>query len=199
MITIVSGLPRSGTSLMMQMLVAGGMTPLSDGERQADADNPRGYLEFEPVRNLLNDSKWLNEARGSAIKIVAPLLAALPPGLPCRVILCERDMEEVLDSQQSMLMRRNQLPSGATPERRQVLKDEYVRMLGRVKAMLAERPDTQLLVIEHRNVIANPAVAAQQVNRFLDGVCDAAKMAGVVDAALHRNRSAEKPPAARAR
>ena len=94
--------------MLMQMLAAGGMDILSDGLREADEDNPRGYLEFEPVKNLLNDSKWLFEARGKAVKIVAPLLAALPPGLPCRVILSERDLDEVLDSQERMLARRNQ-------------------------------------------------------------------------------------------
>ncbi len=78
--------------------------------READEDNPRGYLEFEPVKNLLKDSKWLFEARGKAVKIVAPLLAALPPDLACRVILCERDLDEVLDSQERMLQRRNQPP-----------------------------------------------------------------------------------------
>ena len=90
---VVTGLPRSGTSMLMQMLAAGGMTVLSDGLREADEDNPRGYLEFEPVKNLLKDSTWLFEGRGKAIKIVAPLLAALPPGLACRVILSERDLE----------------------------------------------------------------------------------------------------------
>jgi tetratricopeptide (TPR) repeat protein len=84
---VVTGLPRSGTSMLMQMLAAGNVSVLSDELRAADEDNPRGYLEFEPVKNLLKDSRWLMDARGRAIKIVAPLLAALPPGLACRVIL----------------------------------------------------------------------------------------------------------------
>jgi hypothetical protein len=91
-LVVVTGLPRSGTSMLMQMLAAGGMRVLSDGLREADEDNPRGYLEFEPVKNLAKDSKWLFEGRGKAVKIVAPLLAALPPGLACRVILSERDL-----------------------------------------------------------------------------------------------------------
>jgi hypothetical protein len=138
-LVVVTGLPRSGTSMLMQMLAAGGMRFLSDGLREADEDNPRGYLEFEPVKNLLKDSKWLFEGAGKAVKIVAPLLAALPPGLACRVILSERDLDEVLDSQERMLVRRNQ-PLAATPERRRMLKDEYARTLDRVKAMLARRP-----------------------------------------------------------
>ena len=185
---VVTGLPRSGTSMLMQMLAAGGLGVLSDGLREADEDNPRGYLEFEPVKNLLKDSKWLLEGRGKVVKIVAPLLAALPPGLACRVILSERDLKEVLDSQERMLVRRNQ-PLAATPERRRMLRDEYERTLGRVKAMLARRPDTQLLVIEHRNAISDSLLTAEKVNNFLGGGLDVAKMAAVIDPTLHRNRA----------
>jgi predicted AlkP superfamily phosphohydrolase/phosphomutase/tetratricopeptide (TPR) repeat protein len=185
---VVTGLPRSGTSMLMQMLAAGGMVVLSDGLREADEDNPRGYLEFEPVKNLLKDSKWLFEQRGKVIKIVAPLLAALPAGLPCRVILSERDLDEVLDSQQRMLIRRNQ-PLAATPERRRMLKDEYSRTLGRVKAMLARRPATQTLAVEHSLAISDPLLTAAKVNQFLGGGLDVAKMAAAIDATLHRNRA----------
>jgi predicted AlkP superfamily phosphohydrolase/phosphomutase/tetratricopeptide (TPR) repeat protein len=186
-VIVVTGLPRSGTSMLMQMLAAGGMSILSDGLRESDEDNPRGYLEFEPVKNLLKDSKWLFEARGRAVKIVAPLLAALPPGLACRVILCERDLEEVLDSQDRMLRRRHRpVP---TPERRRMLKDEYARMLGRVKAMLTRRPDTQLLVIEYCTAISDPHVTAERMNKFLGGGLDVAKMVIAIDPSLHRNHT----------
>jgi predicted AlkP superfamily phosphohydrolase/phosphomutase/tetratricopeptide (TPR) repeat protein len=185
---VVTGLPRSGTSMLMQMLAAGGMTILSDGLREADEDNPRGYLEYAPVKNLRKDSQWLVEARGKAVKIVAPLLAALPPDLACRVILCERDLDEVLDSQDRMLARRKQ-PFDATPERRRMLKAEYRRMLDRVKATLERRPSTRLLVIEHGHAISDPLFTAEKVNRFLGGGLDAAKMAAAIDPALHRNRA----------
>jgi tetratricopeptide (TPR) repeat protein len=186
---VVTGLPRSGTSLLMQMLAAGNVNVLSDELRAADEDNPRGYLEFEPVKNLLKDSKWLLEARGRAIKIVAPLLAALPPGLACRVILCERDLDQVLDSQERMILRRNQ-PPAASPERRRMLKDEYLRTLDRVTAMLARRPGTQLLVIKYNTAISDPLGAAERINHFLGGGLEVAKMAAVVEPALHRNRAA---------
>src|SRR5580658_2512109 len=185
---VVTGLPRAGTSMLMQMLAAGGMGVVSDGLRAADEDNPRGYLEFEPVKKLLHDSKWLFEGRGKAIKIVAPLLGTLPQGLACRAILCERDLDEVLDSQERMLARRNQAPA-ATPERRQMLKDEYARMLGRVKAMLARRPGTRVLVIEHRDAISDARATAEKVNQFLGGGLDVAKMAAAIDPRLHRNRT----------
>jgi Flp pilus assembly protein TadD len=183
-VVVVSGLPRSGTSVLMQMLAAGGLTVLSDGLRQADEDNARGYLEFEPVKNLLEDSKWLLEARGRAIKIVAPLLAALPVGLACRVILSERDLDEVLDSQERMLARHSQAP--ATPERRRMLKEEFARTLDGVKAMLAHRPGTEVLMIEHSQVIFHPLAAAEKLNRFLGGGLDVSKMAAaVIPAAAH--------------
>jgi hypothetical protein len=115
-------------------------------------------------------------------------MAGLPPGLACRVILSERDLDEVLDSQERMLLSRNR-PPAATPERRRMLKDEYARTLGRVKAMLTRRPGTQLLVIEHSAVISEPILTAARVNTFLGGGLDIAKMAAAIDPALHRIRS----------
>jgi len=185
-LVVVTGLPRSGTSMFMQMLAAGGMSILTDGLREPDEDNPRGYLEFEPVKNLLKDSAWLLGGRGKVVKIVAPLLAALPAGLPCRIILSERDLGEVLDSQERMLERRKQ-PLPATPERRKLLRDEYGRTLARVKAALGRRPQTELLVVEHRAAILNPAAVAARVNAFLGGGLDVEKMAAAIDPALHRN------------
>ena len=102
-LVVVTGLPRSGTSMVMQMLAAGGVRVLTDGLRAADEDNPRGYQEFEPVKNLLNDSAWLLEGRGKAVKSRGAVIDALPAALPCRVILSERNLDEVLDSQERML------------------------------------------------------------------------------------------------
>jgi hypothetical protein len=140
------------------------------------------------VKNLLKDSTWLFEHRGKVIKIVAPLLDALPRDLPCRVILSERDLEEVLDSQERMLIRRNPALA-STLDRRRILRDEYARTLGRVKAMLKRRPHTQLLVIQHGIAISNPLITAEKMNKFVDGVLDVTKMAAAIDPALHRNRA----------
>jgi hypothetical protein len=115
------------------------------------------------------------------------LLVALPSGLACRVIFCERNLDEVLDSQERMLRRHSQLPA-ATPERRQMLKEEYLRTLGRTKAMLAQRLGTQVLVIEHGTAISEPLATAERLNRFLGGGLDVAQMAAAVDPALHRKR-----------
>jgi predicted AlkP superfamily phosphohydrolase/phosphomutase/tetratricopeptide (TPR) repeat protein len=186
---VVTGLPRSGTSLLMQMLAAGGVSVLQDDLRPADEDNPRGYLEFEPVRNLLKDSQWLSEARGKAIKIVAQLLVALPQDLACRAILCVRDLDEVLDSQQRMLRRRHP-PLADTPERRRLLKDEYQRTLDRAKGMLAVRPHSQMLVVSHGTAISDSHLTAERINDFLGGGLDVEKMAMAVDPTLYRNRHA---------
>jgi tetratricopeptide (TPR) repeat protein len=186
---VVTGLPRSGTSMLMQMLAAGGIDVLADGSRAADQDNPRGYFEFEPVKRLLRNSSWLSAARGKAVKIVVPLLSALlsalPPDLPCRVIFCERDLDEVLDSQECMLLHQGRSP--ATRERRRRLKNEYARTIDRVKAMLASRPRTLLLAIEHAAAIGDPLGAAQKVDGFLGGGLHPAKMSAAVDSALQHH------------
>jgi tetratricopeptide (TPR) repeat protein len=187
-LVVVTGLPRSGTSMLMQMLAAGGMHLLADGLRAPDEQNPRGYLEFEPVKNLRNDPKCLSEARGKAVKIIAPLLPALPPDLPCRVILVERDLDEILDSQERMLASRKQ-PLAATPQRRRILKEEYSRILDRARAMLAGRPHTQMLAIAYRQAISDSLAAAGRVNEFLGGGLDVARMAAAVDPSLYRNRA----------
>ncbi|MDE3196677.1 MAG: histidine phosphatase family protein [Acidobacteriota bacterium] len=176
---VVTGLPRSGTSMVMQMLAAGNVPVLSDGLREADEDNPRGYFEYEPVRGLLRNAGWLPGAEGKAIKIVAPLL---PADLAARIILIERDLDEVLDSQERMLLRRNQtLP--ATPERRQLLKAEYRRIIERVK----QRPG--LLVLQYQDVVGDPLAAARRIGEFLGGGLDVSKMAEAVDPSLYRNRA----------
>lgn len=174
--------------MLMQMLAAGGVEVMSDGLREPDIDNPRGYLEYEPVRNLLKDSSWLANERGKAIKIVAPLLGALPAGLPCRVIFSDRDLDEVLDSQERMIRNRRQQIE-PTPERRQMLKNEYAKTSVRVKTMLARRPGTQLLSVGYRDTVVHPAAIAAQLNRFLGGGFDVEKMAASVDPSLHRNKA----------
>ena len=186
-LVIVSGLPRSGTSVLMQMLAAGGMPVLTDGLREADEDNPRGYFEFEPVKKLLQGSEWLREVKGKAVKIVAPLLPGLPRGIPCRIIFIERDLDEILDSQSKMIARGGE---AAAPdlERRELLKAEYARTVARVKAWLSRRPETAYLILEFAAVLADPAAAAASLGEFLDGRVDAKKVASLVDRSLHRNR-----------
>lgn len=189
-VTIVSGLPRSGTSMMMQMLQGGGMPCLVDGAREPDENNPRGYFEFDAVKRLHGDTSLLGEAAGKAVKIVAPLLPRLPAEMeaPLRIVFMERDIDEVLASQSAMLARLGKDPAGASPD---ALKTSYAKLLGQVNAELENR-QIPTLVVSHREAIANPHEIAKRLNRFCGGTLDEAGMIAAVDFALHRTKIARE-------
>ena len=184
-ITIVSGLPRSGTSMMMQMLAAGGLPVLTDGQRGPDPDNPRGYYEFEAVKSLARDSSWLMSARGKAVKIISALLIPLPEGFDYRVIFMRRPMSEILASQNTMLDRLGH--SGPRNEDAR-LAGLFARHLEEVDAILARRPTIARLDIDYPAVIHTPSRVATAVNAFLGGKLDPARMAAAVAPELHRQR-----------
>jgi hypothetical protein len=183
--TIVTGVPRSGTSLVMQMLAAGGLPPLSDGLRAPDADNPRGYFEFEPAKRLARDAAWLALASGRAVKLAHTLVASLPPGLPYRVLLVRRRLDEVLASQRVMLARSGAAPDPAEDAR---LLSAFEAQLARLERELAGRGNVAWLAVEHAELLREPELAAARINHFLGGGLDAAAMAACVDPALHRQR-----------
>jgi hypothetical protein len=189
MITIVSGLPRSGTSMLMQMLAAGGLPALTDNLRAADADNLKGYFELEQVKQLGRDSSWIPQARGKAVKIISALLQHLPAGEDYRVIFIHRDINEVLASQRSMLIRRGE-PSDAVDD--VTMAAHFARHLAEVAAWLAARPDIRALHLDHAAVVADPRAAASQINALLGNILDAGAMAAAVEPTLHRQR---RPPA----
>ena len=188
-ITIVSGLPRSGTSLMMQMLHAGGMPVMADGIRGADADNPRGYLEFEAVKKLKTDSSWLSGAGGHVVKVISMLLYELPPSYAYRVIFMERDMSEILASQREMLARRG---TATAPGDDGVMRQHMERHLSKVHAWLAARPSFRVLRCSYEDLIRSPAAQIARVTDFLGVKLDAAAMQRAIDPALHRNRAAAR-------
>ncbi|MFW5748622.1 MAG: sulfotransferase family protein [Chloroflexota bacterium] len=186
-VVVVSGLPRSGTSLMMQMLAAGGQQVLADSQRPADESNPRGYYEFAPVKRLGQaPADWLPQAVGRAVKVVSPLLVHLPPGFHYRVIFMQRDIEEILRSQQAMLAREGPVVDFDAAR----LRDEYRQHLAAVRSWLVDQPGVAHLEVAHRAVIQRPAAVARQVNAFLDAALDEQAMAAVVDPALYRERRA---------
>ncbi len=187
-ILVVSGLPRSGTSMLMQMLAAGGMPLLTDSLRAADEDNPRGYFEFEPVRTLYRDRSFMVQAKSKAVKIVAPLVCSLPPGFRYRVILLDRDLDEILASQATMMDRRGATVS-ESPGRRERLVNEYARVLRRTRDILTARGDVEFLELSHRDALENPAATAAAVAAFAGVSLDVSAMARIVDRALHRNRA----------
>lgn len=185
-ITIVSGLPRSGTSLMMSMLEAGGLPPLVDHLREADDDNPRGYYEFERVKQLKQDQSWLPSARGRAVKVISALLAQLPSSEQYKVIFMQRNMQEILASQRRMLERRGEPADKIGDGEMAVL---FERHLQQVAGWLAAQPNMRVLYVDYRRLVQSPREQAGAVNAFLGGWLDVNKMAVAVDPTLYRNRA----------
>ena len=182
-IIIVSGLPRSGTSLMMQMLDHGGVEVVTDNIRTADTDNPRGYYEFEQVKKIERDTTWLPATRGKAFKMVSQLLYDLPPTETYRVLFMERDLEEMLASQEKMLAR---LGRPCAP--REQMKRSYALHLERLHGWLSQQPHFALLRVSYNDLLERPESSARRVSEFLDGRASAEKMAATVDPSLYRNR-----------
>ncbi len=185
-VVVVAGLPRSGTSMMMQMLAAAPLPVLSDGKRAADSDNPRGYLELEAATRLRQDKAWLLDARGHAVKIVAQLLPHLPSDQSYRVVFMDRDPKEVLQSQKAMLERLGRDAAKLTDEQ---LELAYRQQLKQVGIWLARQPNIKTLFVSHREAIAEPHAVAAKVDAFLGGGLDTAAMAAAVDKSLYRQRA----------
>lgn len=186
-ITVVSGLPRSGTSLMMQLLAAGGIPALTDHLRKPDEDNPRGYFEFERVKQLKQDKNWLPEATGKVVKIVHLLLYELPVGYNYRVVFMRRHLNEILASQQKMLQRAGRAVPAANVD---LLAKNFTTQVAQVLQWLASQPQFQVLEVWHHDLIKHPQPQVSAINSFLGGGLNEVAMAGTVDPALHRNRSA---------
>ncbi len=182
-ITVVSGLPRSGTSMMMQMLQAGGMEVFSDSQREADTSNPLGYYEHEAVKRLARDKRWLSLATDKAVKIIAQLLKHLTPDYHYKVIFMERDLFEVVNSQQKMLGRQGKIAADAMPYQ---MRNNFERVVQEIKDGLGTQPHIEICFVEHREVINNPFAQAFRVNEFLGGQLSVEKMAQVVNPELHR-------------
>jgi hypothetical protein len=184
-ITIVSGLPRSGTSLMMNMLALGGLEPLTDSIRVADEDNPRGYYELEKVKQLEKDSSWLRGARGKTVKIISALLRHLPAEHQYNVIFMRRKMEELLASQRQMLIRRGQPSESVSDER---MAEMFLKHLKEVEAWLSKQPNFRVLYVSYNEVIKEPLPACESICGFLEAALDTKSMAEAVDLSLYRQQ-----------
>jgi hypothetical protein len=203
-ITVVSGLPRSGTSMMMQMLEAAGLEVATDGRRIADSDNPNGYYELDAVKRLREDSSFLKSVVGQVVKVVSPLITFLPPEYDYRVILMERDLDEILASQRLMLDRR---ASGEVRQRDDAddaaLTRAYQHQLEKVKLWLAARANVRTCFVSHRRAMSSPVETGAAVAAFLDETGSFGmmgnrsearalaeqRMARVVDSHLYHHRS----------
>jgi hypothetical protein len=186
-IVVVSGLPRSGTSMIMKMLEAGGLPVLTDGLRAADEDNPKGYYEVERVKNLAqeSDKRWLSQAKGKGVKVISYLLRSLPADLNYRVVFIRRELEEVLASQKKMLDRRGEAHDLAPEKMRELFQDDVWRSTW----LLKNRPQFESLEVSYTEILARPEEQARRINAFLGGRLDARAMAAAVDPALYRNRA----------
>lgn len=186
-VIVVSGLPRSGTSMAMQMLAAAGVSVVTDGVRQAGEDNPKGYFEDERVKDLHKDQEdrtWLKDARGKAIKIISFLLKDLPETNNYKIIFMRRDLPEVLASQQKMLDRRGEANDVEDEKMMEIWKDH----LWRVNYLLKHADHLESLEILYKDVVADPLEQARRMRDFLGLSLDPEQMAGAVDSKLYRNR-----------
>lgn len=186
-IVVVSGLPRSGTSLMMKMLEAGGIPVLSDNERVADLDNPNGYYEFEDVKRLPDgDCSWLPAAQGRAVKVIVSLLRFLPPGYSYKVVFMRRSIDEVLASQRVMLRHRGGDGASADDDG---LRQAFERHVREVSAWMREQPFIDHLDVDYNALLADPGPVLNSLGRFLGGRVDPAAMATAIDPRLYRQRA----------
>jgi len=183
---IVTGLPRSGTSMMMQLLYAGGIPPLTDNIRKADESNTRGYFEYEPVKRTATDARWLTDARGKAVKVIYRLLYELPPHLPCRLILMHRPVDDVISSQQRMLKRRGETGASVSDE---ALGEIFRRELTALRKWAQTRPATSLLDVEYHAVLKSPRRESQRVAEFLGRPLQIDQMTQIVDPVLNHSRA----------
>jgi hypothetical protein len=186
-VVVVSGLPRSGTSMLMKMLEAGGLPVVADGIRTADEDNPKGYYEDERVKGLAEqaDKSWLDAARGQAIKVISFLLKELPASHNYQVLFLRRNLSEVLASQAKMLTRRGE-PTDTDDAR---MRELFENDLWRASYLLKHAPQFEALDVEYREVLDNPTGQARRINTFLGGRLDETALASVVDKQLYRNRA----------
>jgi hypothetical protein len=185
-VIIVSGLPRSGTSMMMKMLEAGGQVILTDNLREADANNPKGYYEFERVKNMKDgDLAWMPEAVGKVVKIVTGLIMFLPSGYTYKIIFMRRDLNEILSSQKKMLGRLGKEEDNIPDDKMAKVYEEHLK---EVRGWLIRQPNIETLYVNYNSMVKDPTEALTKINDFLDGGMDVSVMAGVVDKELYRER-----------
>ena len=184
-VIVVSGLPRSGTSMMMRMLAEGGVPILTDELRRADDDNPKGYFELEVVRQLKDgNTTWLEEARGKAVKVISALLEFLPHEYQYKIIFMERDPRETLASQKKMLDHRGQV-SKLTDEE---MEQQFHQHLAALKPWLIRQPNMEVFYVNYNALIKDPAPHCERITAFLELPLNQSHMRAVPDKQLYRNR-----------
>ena len=182
---IVSGLPRSGTSLMMQMLDAAGLVAMTDEKRPADDDNPQGYYEWEEIKKLRKNPHLIEQAEGKVIKVISALLPALPPRNRYRIIFMKRPVEEIVDSQWTMLARQGQKPRAEKEHLIQTQQTHIIQTL----AELRQHPNIQLLEIDYPELVATPNSQLPALQAFLgNSIPHPESLTTPINPKLHRNK-----------
>jgi hypothetical protein len=186
-VTVVSGLPRSGTSMMMRMLDEAGVPAVSDKLRRADDDNPGGYYEFEPVKELPTNKSWVAGARGHAVKVIYKLVYELPQDIEYRIVFMARNIEEVLASQSRMLARSGiTVPDGDND----LFRALFTKDLAAFKVWVKTQPNIRIAYIDYRRVLGDTRAVGHEIAAFLERDLDLDAFAAVVDPELYRNRIA---------
>jgi hypothetical protein len=185
-IIVVSGLPRSGTSMMMKILAEGGLSVVTDELRSADADNPNGYFELETVKQMAaGNVQWLANAGGKVVKVISALLEYLPPEYSYKIIFMEREIQEILASQQKMLARRNETTQVSDPE----MEEKFRQHLAVVKPWLVRQPNMELLYVSYNALMSDPEPQCKRVVEFIHAPLNLSRMLEVPNAGLYRNRA----------
>ncbi|PWB72998.1 MAG: sulfotransferase family protein [Anaerolineales bacterium] len=185
-IIIVSGLPRSGTSMMMKMVVEGGLQVVTDGIRRADDDNPNGYFELEAVKEMPKGNfAWLKGAGGKVVKVISSLLEYLPPENSYKIIFMERELSEILASQQKMLNHRNE----ANPVEDAEMRQQFQNHLAAIKAWLVRQPNMEVLYVNFNALMADPVPYCELVAGFIGLPMDRERMLSIPNEKLYRNRA----------
>jgi len=185
-ITVVSGLPRSGTSMMMQVIEAGGIPVLTDNIRKKDEDNPEGYYEFEPVKRTKDNPSWVSAAQGKAVKMVYSLLYDLPDEYAYRVIFMRRNIDEVLASQKVMLERTGRKGAQVSDEK---LAELFKVQLKKFDYWIATRKNFSILSVDYKDMVASPKAQCERIHRFLGGILDVDAAIAAVNPSLYRKRT----------
>lgn len=184
-VVVVSGLPRSGTSMMMKMLAEGGMDILTDEQREADEDNPNGYFEVELSKKLKDgEINWIYDAQGKTVKVISYLLEFLPNDLEYDIIFMDREISEVLASQKKMLERRGEVSTISDTE----METQFRAHLKSVKYWLPRQPNMKTLFVSYTETVNSPELICQSIVEFLQQPLDTTAMALVPSQSLHRNR-----------
>jgi len=173
----------------MSMLQAGGLPLVTDEARAADEDNPKGYFEFEKIKDLaeMDDKSWLRDARGKAIKIISHLLKELPEDNYYRIIFARRDLEEIIASQNIMLDRQSE--SNPVDDAKAI--ELYRKHLVNVRFLVRRKPNLEMIELTYGDTLSDPRASAERINSFLGGNLNTEQMSAIVDERLYRNRKAQ--------